>query len=128
MPGADSAVGVQGGREPPWPLFLTPALAAVSPSMGLGVPCHPSCQGVLEEGPFRRRRKRVGVGRKMCQICPLPLSVAGVHHAQTSSESTPEQQIALLPLLVHIIMVILIFRERVSCFLIRSAPKIPTEK
>lgn len=64
----------------------------------------------------------------MCQVCPLPVSVAGVDHAQTSSESTPKLQITLLPLLVHIIMVKLIFHERVSCFLIRSAPKIPTEK
>lgn len=64
----------------------------------------------------------------MCQVCPLPVSVAGAGHAQTSSESTPELQISLLPSLVHIIMVKLIFRESVSCFLIRSALKIPTEK
>lgn len=64
----------------------------------------------------------------MGQVCPLPVSVAGVGHTHTSSESTPELQITLLPPLVHIIMVKLIFRERVSCFLIRSAPKIPTEK
>ena len=95
--------------------------------MGLGILRHPLCWGMLEEGPFRRQRKRVGVKSKTCQVCPLPVSVAGVDHAQTSSESIPELQITLLPLLVHIV-VKLIFHGRVSCFLIRSALKIPTEK
>lgn len=56
------------------------------------------------------------------------MSVAGTDHSQSSSKSAPKLQITLLPLLVCIITMKLIFRERVSCFLIRSAPKILTEK
>lgn len=63
-----------------------------------------------------------------CQVCPCPVLVAGTDHSQSSSESAPKLQITLLPLLVRIITMKLIFHERVSCFLIRSAPKILTEK
>lgn len=48
--------------------------------------------------------------------------------AQSSPKQTPKVEIALLPLLVHIMSVKLIFHERVSCFLIRSALKILAEK
>jgi len=78
---------------------------AVSPGMGLGVRRNPLHQGMLEEGPFPRWWKRVGVRSKTGQVCPLPVSVADVDRTQASSESVPELQITLLPLLVHIITV-----------------------
>lgn len=79
--------------------------------------CLSHAGGVLEEGPFRRWRKGVGVGSKAHQVCPLPVSVAGMDHAQASSESTPELQITLLPLLAHIIMVKLFFSRESQLFL-----------
>lgn len=114
--GADTAAGMQGCCEPLGPSSCPKCLSQLGVPLS---PCSGCCRKDLSTGGERVRSET-------CQACPCP--VAGTDHSQSSSKSAPKLQIALLPLLVCIITMKLIFHERVSCFLIRSAPKILTEE
>lgn len=70
----------------------------------------------------------LGTGTGPEWLRPKLVFPAGLGHAQHSPKQTAVLEIALLSFLVCVITMKLIFHEGASCFLIRSALKIPANK